>query len=515
MFDRPKVSTEKILGFVTPHLLIFYFITFFYTNNIGDFDFENCLIIFVIISGIVFPIQLSLQKIIKNSVKSNLVLLILLIGFFTFGNVNLLLNDYDIEIGKYRFLLPIYLGIISIVFYCIIKYELDIKKISKVMVTTVLMMIILSFMNLQMYETHYESTEYNSLTMSKINDLFKNDERVAPDIFYIVPDEYPGDENMSKHFGVENNDFNDYLKNHNFKIYEAYSNYHATLNSIPSTFNMEYIDPSFNQKTNPMHTKQEIDNSNFIRFLKYFNYKISTASSYSMDNNLDSAKNYCSSLLNIDLIKNISQATVLQIFTNDILEYLSKDRLCVFTIHEDLILDNENPNFVYIHLPVPHRDFNQTYYSFLDDENYLDEVIYNDEILDDEVKKNFMRNLKFSNTLLMKMIDKILLENNNSIIIINGDHGFRGEITNRGMGNEIRPVSFNELISDYNTILAVFSQTEIDFPPQVSNVNVFRIIINQIFEQELEILDDEFYLLCKDSGQMREIKEFEDSITCP
>ena len=62
--------------------------------------------------------------------------------------------------------------------------------------------------------------------------------------------------------------------------------------------------------------------------------------------------------------------------------------------------------------------------------------------------------------------------------------------------------------------MAVFSQTQIDFPSEVSNVNIFRIILNQIFEQKLEILDDEFYLLCKDSGEMRKIKEFEDSITC-
>ena len=67
-----------------------------------------------------------------------------------------------------------------------------------------------------------------------------------------------------KHFDMENNDFNNYLKDNNFKIYEAYSNYHGTLNSIPSTFNMGYIDSSFNQKTNPMYTKQEIDNSNLF-----------------------------------------------------------------------------------------------------------------------------------------------------------------------------------------------------------------------------------------------------------
>ena len=58
------------------------------------------------------------------------------------------------------------------------------------------------------------------------------------------------------------------------------------------------------------------------------------------------------------------------------------------------------------------------------------------------------------------------------------------------MGDEMKPVSFDEIIYDYNTILAVFSQTEIDFPSQVSIVNIFRIILNQIFEQKLEILDD-------------------------
>lgn len=494
---------KKILSFITPYLLIFYFITFFYTNNVGDFDFKDCLIIFFIISGIIFPIQLILQKIIKNSVKSDLVLLVPIIGFFTFGHLNLLLNDYDIEFGKYRYLLPVYLGIISIAYYCIIRYDFDIKKIPTVTISIISVMIMISFMNLQIYDPYYESTEFNI-----------NREIMAPDIFYIVPDEYPGQKNLMKHFDMENNDFNNYLKDHNFKIYETYSNYHGTLNSIPSTFNMGYIDSSFNQKTNPMYTKQEIDNSNLFRFLKHFDYKISTASSYGMDNSLDNAKNYCASSLNIDLIKNISQTTVLQIFTDDILEYLAKDRLCVFTFHEDLVLDNENPNFVYVHLPVPHRDFDQSFYSFLDDEGLFDEIIYNDKVLENEEKMKFVKNLKFTNSVLMKIIDKILIENNNSIIIINGDHGFRGESTERGMGDEMKPISFDEIIYDYNTILAVFSQTEIDFPSQVSNVNIFRIILNQVFEQESEILDDEFYLLCKDSGEMRKIKQTEDYITC-
>ena len=498
---------KKILSFITPYLLIFYFITFFYTNNVGDFDFKDCLIIFFIISGIIFPIQLILQKIIKNSVKSDLVLLVPIIGFFTFGHLNLLLNDYDIEFGKYRYLLPVYLGIISIAYYCIIRYDFDIKKIPTVTISIISIIIIISFTNLQIYDPYFESTEFNI-----------NREIMAPDIFYIVPDEYPGQKNLMKHFGMENNDFNNYLKDHNFKIYETYSNYHRTLNSIPSTFNMGYIDSSFNEKTHPMYTKQEIDNSNLFRFLKHFDYKISTASSYGMDNSLDNAKNYCASSLNIDLIKNISQTTVLQIFTDDILEYIAKDRLCVFTFHEDLVLDNENPNFVYVHLPVPHRDFDLEWhnnrFTFLDDEDLFDEIIYNDKVLENEEKMKFVKNLKFTNSVLMKIIDKILIENNNSIIIINGDHGFRGESTNRGMGDEMKPISFDEIIYDYNTILAVFSQTEIDFPSQVSNVNIFRIILNQVFEQELEILDDEFYLLCKDSGEMRKIKQTEDYITC-
>ena len=104
----------------------------------------------------------------------------------------------------------------------------------------------------------------------------------------------------------------------------------------------------------------------------------------------------------------------------------------------------------------------------------FDEIIYNDKVLENEEKMKFVKNLKFTNSVLMKIIDKILIENNNSIIIINGDHGFRGESTNRGMGDEMKPVSFDEIIYDYNTILAIFSQTEIDFPSQVSNVNVFK-----------------------------------------
>jgi len=134
-----------------------------------------------------------------------------------------------------------------------------------------------------------------------------------------------------------------------------------------------------------------------------------------------------------------------------------------------------NPFFVYVHFPIPH-------YPYFFDSN-------GNKITD--LNKNFNRTnkfyylsqLKYTNSVIKEVTENIIKHDKNSIIIIQGDHGFRF-LTNE-KASDIDDEGFSILNAIY-----LPDSNYVGFPDTMNAINTFRYIFNNYFDTKLKILEN-------------------------
>jgi len=412
-----------------------------------------------------------------------------------------MLIENNMEIGRYRYLIPIYLGILSPIIFVILRNRIDLKKITTISFSIIIVLILISSTNLKFNESHYEDIEL-------LNPGIDN----YPDIFYIVPDEYAGDATLKTQFVFDNSKFYNMLYEKGFQVIpSSYSNYRASSLSISSTLNFDYIKSSYNEIHSPLMTVDELSDNNLFNFLRNNDYKIITASGvYISDNLKNVSENRCTKFINYDLFRHVLQSTALKSFTYEILFPLFNDHSCQFTFHNDLNLDKNDHHFVYVHYGIPHTPKME-----YEDGKYF----YSKEVLKykqknlDELEQEYLHNIKLANSEIKKLVESIISYNPNAIIIINSDHGYRDIHKTQDASNSML-VDQHAILSDYNTLMAIYSPTELVFPTEISSVNLFRTVLNQVYNQDLEILPNEYYYGCTQTGEFTRVDTTEGVINC-
>jgi hypothetical protein len=166
-----------------------------------------------------------------------------------------------------------------------------------------------------------------------------------------------------------------------------------------------------------------------------------------------------------------------------------RDRvLCVFD--EIPLLDEKfsSPKFVFAHIMLPHAP----YIFGPNGENVTPGNSLNDEPWDS--KKAHIDQIKFANKQLIPLLDKILTQNSNSIIILQGDTGsaFNGDWDTPS--NDL----IIERMSNLNAIY--FPDGNYDsFEKMNTPINTFRIIFNEFFNTNYSFLEDKMYWSTGDS----------------
>ena len=168
-----------------------------------------------------------------------------------------------------------------------------------------------------------------------------------------------------------------------------------------------------------------------------------------------------------------------------------KKILNAFESMEELALKDEQL-FVHGHVLAPHQPFvfdslgnaiepDHYYTIWKPVEDGRDPVRY---------KEEYISQMKFVNTKILQLVDKILAnENRESIIIIQGDHGPGSELTNT---KSIEGNNFKERL----TILNAYYFPDKDYNSlydSISPVNSFRVIFNKYFETDFPLLEDEAF----------------------
>jgi hypothetical protein len=449
------------------------------------------LLIIIPISLIVFFI---LKLILKDSNKAALIVSIGLVLFFTYGHFYNIIKGFTIldeNIGRHRYIIiPFILGII-IPIYFIIKSKINFQNITKIVNGISIVLVVLVLINITIFGiTEIES--YSTIHYEPSDDPIElQNTHNTPDVYYIILDEYGGPETM-KYLNYDNSQFYEFLKEKKFIIPEkSTSNYPMTHFSIPSTMNMEYVNDLSNILGKDSKTylplREMLYNSQVIKNFKSLGYDIVI-----FESGFVPSKNFvlvddiiCHEEGEIDsiLFDTITRTSMIGYFVERHEEEKIRDRInCAFSEIKTIGNNKDEPIFAFVHMLIPHPPnvFGPN------GEAVIPGNPISSEIWDEKIA--YIDQVKFVNKEIVKVIEKILDENEKSIIIIQSDHGSGFDIDWKNPDESMVLQRLSILNAYY-----VPEISENQFYENITPVNSFRIIFNDYFNGNYKILEDRNY----------------------
>ncbi|HEX2682747.1 MAG TPA: sulfatase-like hydrolase/transferase [Ferruginibacter sp.] len=318
-----------------------------------------------------------------------------------------------------------------------------------------------------------------------------------PDVYLLVFDEYPGFTSLKDSFGFGNDSFYKFLDQRSFKIMPVYSNYDLTYFSMSSILNMQYAAKDFNNLQLTQRDFQrrgvEINHASLYPIFKSMGYKITNLSIFDIDG--EPAVSMENSFLlahSILLTDKVLHNRLKRDLGDGLGKWIPFWKNHDFYQHdldnkktEDLLLKTEafkkaTPEFVYAHFMMPHGPF---YYDSAGNKNPYEKISHYTTWTN---KALFTGYLKYINQRIYNMVGTIISHDPNALIIVMGDHGYRG-YNSQALYQASR----------YDNLCAIRlpDNHHLDMKPRWSTVNLFRYVFNCEFEQRIPYLGDSTVVL--------------------
>ena len=352
-------------------------------------------------------------------------------------------------------------------------------------INTYLNLVFFLFLVFEIYKS-VSYKEFEIVLKNKVNAeeiSFKKDSIQKRKIYYIILDGYTSSSSLKKYWNYDNNELEYFLKSKGFDITEESScNYNSTPFSIASSLNMSYLNIENYEQAQQVQISKAYDfvkNSTVLEALSSNGYEIKNLSLFDLEN---SSAFYTDPFYHKT---NLFDRTIFFLFTEKLnltheheqLINLEKINLDIFS---QLNSSVKKPFFCYAHLMMPHHP-----YFFDENGSRMSEEYARSE---ENRKEKYLKQLKYTNLLLMNAIDTILKQSFiKPIIIIQGDHGFR-DLAELGREEQLK-----ESKTIFNAFLLQDDTLKISTYDSISPVNSFRIIFNSCFKTELPLLDNKSF----------------------
>ena len=343
-------------------------------------------------------------------------------------------------------------------------------------------------------------TEKVNLTTTCVN-------QKKPDIFFVVLDGYTSSKCLKEEFGYDNGEMDSLLgANHFFTSTKSRSNYNITPFSLSSTMNLNYLRNGLEKKVASqrvfLQAMETFKDNQLVKFLRTEGYDIKNYGCF----DLAGAPTETIPYFNDVRYSQIDNQTLFSRIKRDIgwnfaiknpftgafrvpesykkskAYHLYRNRYNLRGLLNELGLNSNAPRFVYVHLILPHEPF----FFNSDGREVSDTAILFNRM---NFKEGYLGQLKYCNTLLRKIIQRVPTSlGNKRIVIIEGDHGYR---------NYDAKVPINKIFMNLNTYY--FSDGDYSqLYDGISPVNSFRVVLNKYFCQSLPMLrDSSVYLIDK------------------
>lgn len=326
----------------------------------------------------------------------------------------------------------------------------------------------------------------------------KQSDTSKPDIYFLVFDALPSTAAMQKAWDFNNNTLDSFLQKENFYVIpHSKSNYNLTVLSVSSTLNMDYTPPvDLQQDETKMYFKASaslLDNS-LLRYLNEAGYDIKQYQPVSFVNKDWRGGLFFPDMLHMnyfyqtlpgriyrDLGWNFSQLKTKLIKKQDFSYYEKRNNnhrndlvKTTMLIKKSCAINKPKPQFVYAHYQLPHDPY------IYDSTGNLKQAEKTITYKEEEQPAAFIEQVKFANKLIQQLVKHIKQANKpNTVIIIEGDHGFRNIYGKKGY-----------MIYDNFSSFYFPDRNYKDLYPTISPVNSFRVVLNNFFDAKLPLLKD-------------------------
>ena len=481
---------------IFPFLFSIFPVILLYSENvteikISDFLFPLILTFLIALTSFVF-----LNFFLKNSLKTGFIVSLLTTAFFSYGYVfNILETTFLFDSGLLRHifvLIPFGLFLIVGIYYTV-KTKRNLNGFRSVFNVISIVMILSISPNIVTFYIDYEpEPEYDRssriIDNKHILEFPFSQNQIFPNIYHIVLDEYTSSHVLQNDFQYDNSDFITNLKNLNFVIpSNPLSNYPATEYFLSSTLNLKYLEDSKLKMFERLNIDDTINDNFVMQFLKEYNYKIIVPySGYGPpDKFLASDENICSE---VTLLTN---KFLLELFRTTIINYLIENQienerrhiqLCTLSELANIWKENTQPTYVFAHLFIPHPP-----YLFDKDGNSVSPLSNNLKGLQGwNNTDGYLNEIQFINKKIESISTEILTHSKNSIIIIQGDTG----------SSILDDPKTDDFIKKRLSILFAIYLPNINedvFPDTTSSANIYRVIFNNYFETDYNLLPDRYF----------------------
>ncbi|MFI5155085.1 MAG: hypothetical protein ACHQEM_02820 [Chitinophagales bacterium] len=400
-------------------------------------------------------------------------------------------------LSSYKIFLPISVAILVIVCLKIIRTKIITAKTIVFLNTTMLCIFFIeigdSLVKYRVLQRDrnliYPSTPIcDSYLPGKVPDSLK------PDIYFLVFDEYTNNETLKKIWKFNNDSIIHWLAQKGFYIpANARANYDFTPYSISSTFNMNWLDEKKGQDAtsarNVLQANQSMSDNELFCILKKEKYNIQFLAPFRnsiQDDGLGAYFDYLPEgqifrqTLFGSLVKDISwkfrsKDKEFQEMKESAKEFSALNQKLIGLIKRTADSTSTSlPKFVYGHFMITHEPH------IFDSEGRIE--LTNP---DSPAFNTYTKEVAYANLVIRDLVDFVFNHNkSNTIFIIEGDHGFRR------LPEALDAFRFPNLMAIYFP-----GPLNAALPSTISPVNLFRLILNHSFQQNLTMLPDSSVLV--------------------
>lgn len=316
-------------------------------------------------------------------------------------------------------------------------------------------------------------------------------QKMLPDVYYIILDEYAHQDALKETFGYDNSEFLNALKAMGFYIAEeSFCNYMRTTLSIPSSLNMQYLDfltaQAGRHSTDTRIPFAMVRSNRVAQTFKQLGYQyVMTDSGISPMDNSPLADKVFSFTGTDEFTSLLAQATLLKGAASDFIHEQSRNRHLFNFKAIKTIPEIEGPTFAFLHINMPHSPF---VFDRNGNPSTSRKVEFKPTDYGPEYHKHYLDQLIYTNKITLELLQAILSKSERTpIIIIQADHGLTPE---GGWQNTPEFVRLRGKILNAYLVPPVMREK---LYPSITPVNSFRLLFKTIFKAPIDLLEDRIY----------------------
>jgi hypothetical protein len=494
--------TRKILKNLYPFIFGVFPVFSLYLNNYFQVEFFRAyrsIAVCIIVTGFLF---LLLALVFRQKAYARLFTSFLIILALNYGALYSFLTEhpvFGINLGRARFLVPIVLVLLVSFTVLLVRNKKHLNQVDNYAGWVSVALLIVLGVNFILLR----SSSVKARNAAIENGIAYSGEpsTIKPDIYQIILDGYTSSVILASDFQFENEFFEDSLKDMGFIIPQnSCSNYDSTLSSLGSQLNLDWVNQLVASTKEDPHSLRMVDryvNNRTRSFLEDQGYKtfaFENEYKWALWSNADyylsprhrhffkgSVNSFEKMLLNNTMMRLVINSDLKK--AEMIFERLSDYPLLAnLDKHEEqtFILDMLpqlpqpiSPKFVYAHATITHVPF-----VFNVDGSMQDSVHQggdDSDFTDPAIREGYIISIQYANKKLLRIVGKIIAEDPQAIIILQGDHGYPGD-------------------SRHAIFLAVYdTRQSIQGYETMTLINLYRLILNNWFGTNYEVLSNDLY----------------------